>query len=165
MRPKIFVLHIRQIIKLGIAVVIGLILIFTLLYMFLGRTGDTMPAVYNIEAYEHKQSGSFSPGSFTAYVPLNYQNAYVIVTVSENEITNIELSPLTENQAIFYPLLESTLEDITEYILQNQSLTFENEIYVQTTSRVLMNAIARAITEAMNNNEETTSYLQEVPEL
>ncbi|MCL1925015.1 MAG: hypothetical protein FWF50_05465 [Defluviitaleaceae bacterium] len=162
MRPKIFVLHIRQIIKLGIAVVIGLILIFTLLYMFLGRGGETMPAVYNIEGYEHKQAGSFSPGSFTAYVPLNYQNAYVVVTVSENEITNIELAPLTENQVIFYPLLEITLENISEYILENQTLTFENDIYAQTTSRVLINAIARAITEAMNTS---ATYLQEVPEL
>jgi len=149
MRPKIFVLHIRQIIKLGIITVVGLILIFTLMYVFLGGSDENAPAVYN--SYEHKEIGVFSPGTFRAYVPLNYEDARVYVTVSEDEIKSIELAPLTENQKMLYPLLEGVLDDIATYVLENQSLLVESEIYTQVTSEVLVNAIARAITEAMND--------------
>ena len=149
MRPKIFVLHIRQIIKLGIISVIGLILIFTLMYVFLGRSDENAQEVYN--SAEHKAIGIFSPGTFRAYVPLNYKNARVYVTVSEDEIKSIELAPLTENQKVFYPLLEDVLSNVATYVLENQSLLVESEIYTKVTSEVLVNAIARAITEAMND--------------
>ena len=152
MRPKIFVLHIRQIIKMGIITVIGLILIFTLMYVFLGRNEESVQEASN--SYDHKSVGVFSPGIFRAYVPLNYKNAHVYVTVSEDEIKNIELAPLTENQKVLYPLLEEVLNDVATYVLENQSLLVESEIYTRVTSEVLVNAIARAITEAMQGQNE-----------
>ena len=170
MRPRIFVLHIRQIIKIGIGIVVGLILLFTMLYMFLGREDASAAALLSDEdTYAHKSTSLFSPGTFRGYINLNYEDAVLYVTVSESEITSIELVPLTENQALMYPLLEVTLKNMSEVIIENQNLVVEKEAANAATSLVLLEAIRSAVTKAVNSPSFTyPSYhqtLQEVPEL
>ena len=168
MRPRIFVLHIRQIIKIGIGIVVGLILLFTMLYIFLGGGGETgTVSAENTEAYEHKAASLFSPGVFRGYVHLNYEDAVVYVTVSESEIISIELEALTENQALLYPLLKTTLENMAHTIIQNQNLVVEKDHTNTATTLVLLEAIREAVTSAVNTPSFTYPYqtLQEGPEL
>ena len=132
---KILVLHIRQIIKAALFITGIVLLLFILMFFFLGRDSATQSV--------------FNPGTYTAQITLNYKPAQIEVTVTEDEITNIVLNPLSENQEIFYPLLMSTTEAIAGEIIENQSLSIVSSYENITTSKVVINAISRALEMAM----------------
>ncbi|MCL1935092.1 MAG: hypothetical protein FWF57_01740 [Defluviitaleaceae bacterium] len=143
-KHRFFVLHIRQIIKAAIIVVIGFFVLLSLIYYFAGRNNErnTLSEVY----YEYKRT--FVPGTYRAKVYLNYKPTFIEVTVSYNEIVSVALDTLTENQEIFYPLILPTMTIIAEEVIKNQSLNlklgYENNI----TGSLLLSAIHIALSEA-----------------
>lgn len=133
---KILVLHIRQIVK-GLLVGVGLVLLlFLILIFFFGNN-------------ESQTSRVFNPGTYTAYINLNYKPATLEVTVTEDEITSIILTPLSDNQEVFYPLLTPTALEIVEDILMTQNLEINATYENAATSKVVVNAISRALELAM----------------
>jgi len=135
---RIFVFHVRQIIKASAFVVVGLIALASLLYFIVARdsVGSTAYA---------EEPGLFVPGTYHAEVLLGYKHANVAVTVTEDEITSIVLEELTQNQEILYPLLRPTMYGIAQEIIENQNLYISSNFENAVTSQVLMNAIARAL--------------------
>ena len=158
MGPKIFVFHVSQIIKVATFVIIGLIVLFSLIFYFTNSQSNQSAAVHTQE-----NAGKYNPGTYRARVHLNYQPLYVEVTVTEDEILSIVFEELTENQMVFYPLLEPTIERLTYEILENQSLlaiTSTDDDMV--TSQVVFSAIHRAVEEARAEMDLDFGYVQDI---
>ena len=137
---KIFVLHKKDLIRVGVAIVLGLILmIFALVLLLPGRSGD-IPAP---GAYDR-----FIPGTYVSTIILNDKPVDVRVTVSENEILAITMSDMAEIQRVFYPLFEPRMSDLAEEILRHQSAIITPATDYPVTTNILHQAVKAALSVA-----------------
>ena len=150
MGPKIFVFHVSQIIKITTFVVIGLIVLFSLIFYFTSRSADSTPTAM----YTQENAGQFIPGTYRAKVYLSYLPVFVEVTVTEEEIVSIVFEELTDNQLVFYPLLEPTIERITYEIVSSQDLQVTSTYEDAVTSKLVFSAVYRALNEARINTPD-----------
>ena len=140
-KAKIVVLHMKELVYTGIFLVLGILFTVILIMMFSEKekTSD--------------QKALYTPGQYTTSLTFNGNVADVKVTVSENEITSISLENLEESVCVMYPLLEPSLEQLSDQILETQSL--DNISYAdnrQYTSMLLLDAIASSLEQARKVN-------------
>lgn len=162
---KIFVVQMRQIIKMGIMAAIGLILLVFLLSFFLpGRDRQTQPMPQSQGAqeihWELRQGagpgsaqpiahdGTFIPGTYSAEIILHNNPVLVEVTVSSHSIESIELRDMGEVQAAFFPLFEPTLEILAEVIIEHQSINIPAATDNTVTEGILLRAVEAALRQA-----------------
>ena len=102
-----------------------------------------------ISAKETSASACYVPGVYSATVSLNDSSFDVQVRVDADHINSIELVNLSETIQTMYPLVESSLEDLSAQILDSQSTDHltctEGSRY---TSALLLNAINSALEKA-----------------
>lgn len=138
-KTKIVVLHMRELIYTALFAVLGIILIIILIYMF---NSDS-------DKENNKSTSKYTAGVYTSTVSLNNHSVDVEVVVDENNINSISLKNLDETITTMYPLMETTLDEISEQIYKNQSL---NDISIpdssQYTSTILIDAIESALDKA-----------------
>lgn len=125
---------------------LGILLIILLICMFLpekkkGETAETM---------------RYTPGVYTSSIVFGEQSFDVQVTVDETEIQSVSLVNLDETITTMYPLMEETMESLSEQICKSQSLdevsyTTDN----QYTATVLLNAVEDALEKAEMGTTET----------
>ena len=156
-KTKIVVLHMKEIIYTGIFAVLGILLIVLLVVLFLpgGGEKDETPSepeeTTETESSSEETAGSalYIPGVYNTELVLNDQTVNVEVIVNQSGISSIQLVNLSEAVTTMYPLLEPTLESLTEQICEKQSL--EGITYAQDskyTSLVLLEAIRGALDKA-----------------
>lgn len=140
-KTKIVVLHMKELIYTGIFVVLGIILIVLLVVMFKPdsqkKTGDE-PAV-----------SQYVAGVYSTSVMLNGSTFDVEVMVDEDRIESIELKNLSETVTTMYPLLEPSLEQISQQVYASQStdnITYDED--QKYTSMILLNAIEESLKKA-----------------
>lgn len=141
-KPRIFVLHLRQIVKLGALAIVGFLLIVTMIFFFARGDSNQTASTYTYEQI------AFEPGTYRSRVYLSYKPAYLAVTVTEDEIVSISLEPLTANQELLYPLLTPTVEKLAWEIVETQKLDVSSTIDNSATSHVIVSAVERALEEA-----------------
>lgn len=150
---KFLVLHLKEIIKAGALALVGLILLIAIIYFFMPKEQSSSPQVLVDNSSNSSDSSdsalTFIPGTYSSQIPLNNSPASVEVTVTENEITNIALSQLTETQELFYPLLTPTMNTLSQEIIDSQSLNITSSVENSVTNQVLVNAISKALHEAV----------------
>lgn len=140
-KTKIVVLHMKELIYTGIFVFLGIVLIVLLVFMF-------MPDKDEKEEKEPAMS-EYVAGVYSTSVMLNGSTFDVEVVVDENNINSIQLKNISETVTTMYPLLEPSLEKISQQIYTNQST--ENITYEESnkyTSMVLINAIDSSLKKA-----------------
>ncbi len=145
-KTKIVVLHMKELIYTAIFVGLGILLIVLLLFMFL-------PDKKEGESVETMQ---YVAGVYTSSILFNDSTIDVQVIVDENRINSIDLVNLDETVTTMYPLVEPAFENLTEQILEKQSL--ENITYPednQYTSVMLLNAVENALAKAAIAEGET----------
>lgn len=145
-KTKIVVLHMKELIYTIIFAGLGILLIILLICMFLpekkkGETAETM---------------QYTPGVYTSSIVFGEQSFDVQVTVDETEIQSVSLVNLDETITTMYPLMEETMESLSEQICKSQSLdevsyTTDN----QYTATVLLNAAEDALEKAEKGTTET----------
>ena len=132
-KTKIVVLHMKEVIYTGIFVVLGILLILLLIFMFLPGKGGKG----NKEAAA--PTSKYVAGVYSSSIKLNDNAIDVEVVVDEDHINSIELKNLSETVTTMYPLIQPSLDDLANQIIEKQSL---NDItYSQSnqyTSTVLM---------------------------
>ncbi len=133
---RIFVFSLREVVKSLILFITGILIIAFLVFMFIPKST------------QESNNSLYIPGEYTSSFYLNDSLANVIVTVTDKEIVNISLVPLTETQEVFYPLLEPLMAELSSKIIHNQSTEFEVGINNMQTSRILLTAIDKALEEA-----------------
>lgn len=139
-KTKIVVLKMKELIVTGIAVLLALLLIILFL-AFLFPKEEPIP--------ETVPTSKYIPGVYTSTVTLGDVAADVQVIVDEDHINSVALVNLSETIETMYPLVKPAMEDLSNQILDQQSL--DNITYSknsQYTSIVLMNAIQDAIKKA-----------------
>ena len=137
-KTKIVVLRMKEIIYTGIFLGLAVVLIALCLIMF--RHGEPEAA---------DQAAVYTPGVYSASLNLGNHNVNVEVTVDADRINSIALVPLDQAVTTMYPLMQPSLEELADQIIQTQSL--ENITYsVQShyTSTALLKAIDRALEKA-----------------
>lgn len=116
---------------LGLAVIIALILIIA------PKKKAAEGALYN-------------PGTYSARIILHNKPVNVSVTVSESEITAIELSDMEETQEVFYPLFKPTMDTLAKEILKKQTTAITPPTNAEYTGRILLDAVNTALLKAVN---------------
>ena len=143
-RTRIVVLHMKEIIYTLIFAAFAVVMLVLLFIMFRSRQVD--------QGTTDKATSSdavYIPGVYSATVSFNDSSFDVQVRVDNDHINSIELVNLSETIQTMYPLVESSLEDLSAQILDSQStenLTCREDS--RYTSALLLNAINSALAKA-----------------
>lgn len=138
-KTKIVVLHMKELVYTMIFVGLGILLVVLLLFMFLPREKDG----------ESVPTAKYVAGVYTSSLMFGDSTVNVQVIVDENRIQSISMVNLDETVATMYPLMQPSLENISEQVIEKQStegITYNAEN--QYTSVVLLNAIDHALSKA-----------------
>jgi len=136
---KFIVLQLRELIKGGIFAVIGLIFIIMLVYFFIPKNSNV----------NDESSVLFTPGTYSSEISLhNTPNFNLEVTVTENEIISVRFVDLTDTHTTFYPLLEPTMNELSEAVLDRQTTNITPPEGNELTGMVLLHAIDTALVKA-----------------
>ena len=137
---KIVVLRLKAIIYTVIFVILGVALIFLLIFMFGKKKDDS----------NSTPTSSYIPGVYSSSIVLNDNVVDIQVVVDEDHINSVSIVNLEVSVATMYPLLEICMDDISDQLSNNVPL--EEVTYPsanQYTSITLLNAIQSALNKAV----------------
>lgn len=140
MGTKIVVVQLKELIKTAIFAVIGIALIGFLIYFFIPK--------------DDKAQAMYVPGTYSSEIVLHNNPVSINVTVSEDEITDIQMVNMGETQEVFYPLFQPAIEELAQEIIDKQSLDVSTTSDTSVTSRILLDAVGAALEQAKVTQEE-----------
>ena len=132
----------KELIYTAVFIVLGIFLLLLMIFMFSGSPEQEAAA---------EVPSRYTAGVYTASMILGGNSVEIAVTVDEDYISSIEFRQLDETVSAMYPLMEPSLESLSEQICASQSL--ENISYSedsQYTSLMLLSAIQTALSKAEN---------------
>ena len=141
-KTRIWVFHMKELIYTSVFIVLGIFLLLLMIFMFSGSPEQEVSA---------EIPSRYTAGVYTASMILGGNSVEIAVTVDEDYISSIEFRQLDETVSAMYPLMEPSLESLSEQICASQSL--ENISYSedsQYTSLMLLSAIQTALSKAEN---------------
>ena len=141
-KTRIWVFHMKELIYTAVFIVLGIFLLLLMIFMFSGSPEQEAAA---------EVPSRYTAGVYTASMILGGNSVEIAVTVDEDYISSIEFRQLDETVSAMYPLMEPSLESLSEQICASQSL--ENISYSedsQYTSLMLVSAIQTALSKAEN---------------
>jgi len=108
--PKIIVLQLKEIIYTLVFIVLGIILLVMLIYIFMPKNKDT------------ESSGNiYNAGSYTSAIDVGNATLEIKVTVDSKRIKDISINNLSDDVTTLYPLMTTSLDDISRQIIELQS--------------------------------------------
>lgn len=137
-KTKIFVFHMKELIYTLIFIALAIVLILLMIFMFGSE-----------EQQSTASKGVYKAGVYTSTIQVQGQAIDVQVAVDEDHINSVSFVNLDETVATMYPLMETSMENISKQICESQSL--ENITYSeesQYTTRMLVGAVADALQKA-----------------
>ncbi len=102
---RIFVVHLKTIIKYGIAALAAIIAAAVLFAVLSGSGGKSV----------------YSPGTYSAEIVLHSNPVSIQVTVDKHNIKSVEMLDMGETESVFYPVFEQSFDDIARQIVYLQS--------------------------------------------
>jgi len=135
---KIFVLHKKDLIRIGAIVLVGLVLVIAALVLLIPRRGGAPAEPPGVMA-------RFIPGTYSSTILLNEEPLHVRVTVSENEILSIYMTDMGDVQRVFYPLFEPRMHELAEQVLRYQSAHINPLTDYPVTTGILQEAVQTAL--------------------
>ena len=147
MSTKIFVLQLRDVIRLAGFLVIGLVVLGVLVFLFIpsegGSTSSQPPPTVQPAA------DLYIPGTYVASIILNDRPLEISVTVTENEIIAVEMTEMYESQRLLYPLFEPIMARVSDDVLfyQRADITIYNDFPV--TTGIIQQAVVSALDQAL----------------
>lgn len=141
-KTRIWVFHMKELIYTAVFIVLGIFLLLLMIFMFSGSPEQEAAA---------EVPSRYTAGVYTASMILGGNSVEIAVAVDEDYISSIEFRQLDETVSAMYPLMEPSLESLSEQICASQSL--ENISYSedsQYTSLMLLSAIQTALSKAEN---------------
>lgn len=139
-KTKIVVIQLKELIYTVLFVMLGILLVLLLIFMFLPKGSKDNQAAPTMK---------YVAGVYSSSLVINDNTIDVEVVVDEDNINSIRLVNLSEVVTTMYPLMQPTLDNLTEQIYANQSLegvTYSDEN--KYTSMVLLDAVAQALSKA-----------------
>ncbi len=138
---KIFVLQMKDVIRIGLLVLLGIAVIVMLVFLFFPKGEAAAPA-------PPAAQGQYVPGTYSSSIILNDNPLDVIVTVSEEEIISVEMTDLDNVQRVFYPLFEPEINDLAANVLEQQTIELAADTEYPVTNGILRKAISSALAQA-----------------
>ena len=138
-KTRIVVLHMKEVIYTTIFIILGIVLIFLLVYMF-------GPSRHN---KTDTGQPKYKAGVYTSSIQFEGQNLDVQVVVDENHINSVSFVNLND------PLMQSSMDNISEQICKTQSV--DNISYSeenQYTASMLLHAVEDALQKAAADTDE-----------
>ena len=148
---KIFVLQMKDLIRIGFLIIIGVVLLVMLLILMIPPGDGSEVETPTVPAGPVAPIARYIPGTYTSTIILNDEPVNIRVTVSENEILSIYMTAMDDVQRMFYPLFEPRLHDLVEEILRYQSAHIEPQTDHPVTTSILQQAIIAALEMAYTN--------------
>ena len=136
-KSRFVVLQMKDIVRTGIFVIIGLVLLIVLIWAIMPRGSGSDMGFRN-----------FIPGTYTSYIIIHNRPIGVSVTVDDSKIIDISLSEMAESQEVFYPLIRPTMATLSQEVISRQTTDIETPIEAAITSRILLDAINNALMQA-----------------
>ena len=147
-KTKIVVLRLKEVVYTGIFVLLGIIVVILLVTVFFpSKETESTNVSANVS-----NSIAYIPGTYSTSLILNDMAANIEIIVDESHISSVRFVELDEALKTKYPLLEPALADISDQIIETQSL--KNIVYsddMRYTATLLIGAIETALEEATNN--------------
>ena len=107
-KTKIIVLHMKEIIYTIIFAILAILIIVLLYSMFFSPTDTSLAPTY-------------VPGVYSSEIRLNDTPLTIEVSVGKYKIESIRISNLDASVSALYPLLQPTIEELTNQIILSQS--------------------------------------------
>ena len=129
---KFVVVKAKDLIKTAVFAVLGVIILVGLITFFLhmGTEAD----------------GAYRDGTYYSEVVLGGETAEVAVTVTEGRIAGVTMEE--SGEAIFYPVLETAMEEVAREVVATQSLTIAVSKQNAASAQVILDAVAQGLEQA-----------------
>ncbi len=132
---KFVVVKAKELVKTAVFAVLGVIIIVGLITFFLNMGKD-------------EDTGLYRDGTYYGEMQVGQKRAEIAVTVEDGAIADISMEEPDEAVAAFYPLLETTAEEVGREVVATQSLTIEVDPENAHSAQLVLNAIAQGLEQA-----------------
>ena len=132
---KFMVVKAKELIKTAVFAVLGVIIIVGLITFFLNMGKD-------------EDTGLYRDGTYYGQMQVGDETAELAVTIEDGCIADISMEEPTEAVSVFYPLLETTAEEVGQAVVANLSLTIEVDPENAHSAQVVLDAVAECLAEA-----------------
>jgi len=134
---RIYVVQIREILKMLLFALVGLAIILLLIYFFAPKEKDA------------EVTQLYVPGTYSAAIMVKEGPITVDVIVTEKEIVSVTLRNLTEAHETLYPLLKPAMAQISEEVVKAQGTDVVIPDQYSVTGATLLTAVKQALTQAV----------------
>ena len=143
-KTRIIVLKMKKLLRIAIPIALVLILLLFCFFLFPGKdTQESQPETVAPTV------ATYCPGVYTSVISLNDSFLNLEVVVDADHINSVRLVNLDEATAAMYPLMEPTVEEISNRLASGLTLDeitlSENSKYTQT---LLLNSIRATLEKA-----------------
>ncbi len=119
-KTKIVVLKSKELIYTGIFILLGIMLIFLLIYMFSPKKDIKNKQLITTEASsstEVKETFSgYTPGVYTSELNLGGSTLLLSVSVDGDRVTGVAIDNMDETLTAMYPLVQPSIDEINNQI-------------------------------------------------
>ena len=154
---KIVVLRRKELLYTGIFAALGVLFLILLLMLLLPEKEPDIPedvssgavADVSAETVSADAANTYIPGIYTTELILGSETVNVEVIVNDHAITSLSLADSDETLTTMYPLLQPTMDSLSEQICETQDLsrvTYSSES--RYTSLILLEAIKTSLEKA-----------------
>ncbi|MCD7825179.1 MAG: hypothetical protein LUH14_04360 [Clostridiaceae bacterium] len=146
-RTKIVILQLRELIYTAIFVGIGIVLLIILAIMFWpGKEGKNEQVSLDQQTEE-----IYEAGIYTKEVKIGDTTLDLQLSLDENCVKSVELINLDESVETMYPLMEPTVEKISEQLSAGKSV---DEIVLSEESQYTEKVIVESVSEMLREHEK-----------
>ncbi|MCD8036258.1 MAG: hypothetical protein LUE88_02600 [Clostridiales bacterium] len=131
-KTKFMVIRLKELIKTAVFAVIGAAVIIALIITLVPKNSDA----------------KYKSGTYTTNVTLGSETAKVSMTFSEQEITDVSFIPTSSTLTAFYPLAQTTADEICAQILSSQTTSIELASDSAVTGEIILDAANECIDRA-----------------
>ena len=132
---KFVVVKARELVKTAVFAILGVIIIVGLITFFLHMGDD-------------ENTGMYRDGTYYGEVKTGGEITEIAVKVKDGQIAEISMDKPAEAVAVFYPLLETAVEEVGREVVATQSLTVEVSPENAYSAQLILDAVAECLQKA-----------------
>lgn len=132
---KFVVVKAKELAKTAVFAVLGVIILVGLITFFLHMGED-------------KSTGLYRDGVYYGEMTIGSEVTEIAVTVEDGRIADISMEEPSEVIAVFYPLMETAVEEVGRAVVEAQSLTVEVSPENVHTAQIVLDAVAECLQKA-----------------
>ena len=129
---KFVVVKARELVKTAVFAVLGVIIIVGLITFFL-HIGDD------------EKTGMYRDGTYYGEMETGGEITEIAVVIENGEIADVSVEETSEAVAVFYPLLETAVEEVGREVVATQSLTVEVSPENAYSAQLVLDAVAECL--------------------